>query len=547
MKKKIKITTIVLLVFIGCNRIQAQDTIVRKDSTFFYGHLNWYDLDTLRQWRSTIDDRYGIGYIYYMDSIDSCYGYYWYYTEVIYPTWLGTSEYADINPPLDNGYNNLRYNHISKYYLGNTIIGNQMVTDRPIKIIGLAACGRMQNPADTTQVETLLDHWNDYFYEWMQNRESPYYFPNTRDVSMAGRITDSLILYKPTNGDPEKLASGPWRMEWPHREILLPLEDSTLRCAYRSRIMLFPPLNDPVYYDSTPTVALYEVFFEKPVMVEDSFIVAGTSFNNEGSWGWEQHGTIYQSWMWLWDHCPTRYWNLYRSSASPNGTSNGLGFQPTATFWNWGQPQWIKYRNERWGRIARYPNARIIFPIIQPEWEPCHPMENVRVAGLNKDTVTLMWDAANNTRWQVRFGTEDMFWENYYLVETRVPMVTLTGLRPGKRYLAYVRGWCPSDSSYTDWSDTLRFETEMPEGVEHPGIVGRYTRLMPNPAHGRVSVVSSYKVNRIEVYALDGRKMLEQEVGGISAIVDISTLEKGTYIAAIYLAEGVTTKKLIVE
>ncbi|MBR3725718.1 MAG: T9SS type A sorting domain-containing protein, partial [Bacteroidales bacterium] len=45
----------------------------------------------------------------------------------------------------------------------------------------------------------------------------------------------------------------------------------------------------------------------------------------------------------------------------------------------------------------------------------------------------------------------------------------------------------------------------------------------------------------------DGRKMLEQEVGGISAIVDISTLEKGTYIAAIYLAEGVTTKKLIVE
>ena len=538
---KTKTLIFLLLAFAGYYRIHAQDTIKQKDSAFFYGQLNWYDLDTLHQWRSTIDDRYGLGYI--VDGDSSCW-YYW--NTVIHPTWLDTSEYANINPSLWHTYG-MRGNDIITYWLGNTIIGNQMVTDRPIKIIGLAACGRMQNPADTTQIETLLDDWNDYFYEWMQNRESPYYFPNTRDVSMAGRITDSLILYKPTNGDPEKLASGPWRMEWPHREILLPLEDSTLRCAYRSRIMLFPPLNDPVYYDSTPTVALYEVFFEKPVMVEDSFIVAGTSFNNEGSWGWEQHGTIYQSWMWLWDHCPTRYWNLYRSSASPNGTSNGLGFQPTATFWNWGQPQWIKYRNERWGRIARYPNARIIFPIIQPEWEPCHPMENVRVAGLNKDTVTLMWDAANNTRWQVRFGTEDMFWENYYLVETRVPMVTLTGLRPGKRYLAYVRGWCPSDSSYTDWSDTLRFETEMPEGVEHPGIVGRYTRLMPNPAHGRVSVVSSYKVNRIEVYALDGRKMLEQEVGGISAIVDISTLEKGTYIAAIYLAEGVTTKKLIVE
>ena len=146
--KKCKIILIVLLAIAGCFGARAQDTIKQKDSTFFYGHLNWYDLDTLRQWRSTIDDRYGIGYIYYMDSIDSCYGYYWYYTEVIYPTWLGTSEYADINPPLDNVYNNLRYNHISKYYLGNTIIGNQMVTDRPIKIIGLAACGRKDEAAD---------------------------------------------------------------------------------------------------------------------------------------------------------------------------------------------------------------------------------------------------------------------------------------------------------------------------------------------------------------------------------------------------------------
>ena len=546
MKTKIFLTAVVLLSVAGCFGARAQDTIVRKDSTFFFGHLNWYDLDTLHLWRSTIDDRYCTWYDTILEG-DSCY-----YSAVIYPTWLDTSEYADINPPLCHLYNDNgggdRENYMSKYFLGNTIIGNQMVTDHPIKIIGLAACGRMQSPADTTQYELALTKvWYD---EWRYNRDRlGWYFPNTRDMSMAGRITDSLILYKPTDGDPVKLASGPWRVEWPHREILLPLEDSTLRCKWRTwGLGFFPPLNNPVYYDSTPTVALYEVYFEKPEVVEDSFIVAGTALNNEGSYSWEQHGVNFSSWMWLWNHCPTRYWNLYRSTVIQyGGNETGFGFDPDTTFWDWGQPKWIKYRNERWGRIARYPNARIIFPIIQPEWEPCHPMENVRVAGLNKDTVTLMWDAANNTRWQVRFGTEDMFWENYYLVETRVPMVTLTGLRPGKRYLAYVRGWCPSDSSYTDWSDTLRFETEMPEGVEHPGIVGRYTRLMPNPAHGRVSVVSSYKVNRIEVYALDGRKMLEQEVGGISAIVDISTLEKGTYIAAIYLAEGVTTKKLIVE
>ncbi|MBR3724572.1 MAG: hypothetical protein IKN11_04175 [Bacteroidales bacterium] len=58
MKTKIFLTAVVLLSVAGCVGARAQDTIVRKDSTFFYGHLNWYDLDTLHQWHSTIDDRY---------------------------------------------------------------------------------------------------------------------------------------------------------------------------------------------------------------------------------------------------------------------------------------------------------------------------------------------------------------------------------------------------------------------------------------------------------------------------------------------------------
>ena len=249
---KTKTLIFLLLAFAGYYRIHAQDTIKQKDSTFFYGHLNWYDLDTLHQWRSTIDDRY-------CTWLDHTEGDSNYYSTVIYPTWLDTSEYADINPPLYHGYrdnNAPRDNFIQKYFLGNTIIGNQMVTDHPIKIIGLAACGRMQSPADTTQYELALT--NVWYDEWRYNRDRlGWYFPNTRDMSMAGRITDSLILYKPTDGDPVKLASGPWRVEWPHREILLPLEDSTLRCKWRTwGLGFFPPLNNPVSYDSTPTVAL---------------------------------------------------------------------------------------------------------------------------------------------------------------------------------------------------------------------------------------------------------------------------------------------------
>lgn len=535
MKKTI--IAIVAFAITGClNNIQSQDTIRGKDSAFFYGHLNWYDLDTLHQWRSTVDDSYGFSISEVYDSILLGNERYW--RDVIVPSWT-SPEYADHNP--QNDYHNpperLRY--------GNTIIGNQMETDRPIKIIGIAACGYMQRPADTT---TYLDNGSGWIYDiWLHNREWNMLFSNTRDVSTEGRITDSLILYKPTStGTPEKLASGMWRVEWPHREIVLPLEDSSLRCAWRSPPTC--PLNDPVHYDSTPTVALYEVYFEKPVVVTDSFIVAGTAFNNEMSYGLEGPpnalNITYYRWMWLWDHCPTRYWNLFRAPADQPGTPPGL---PP---WRWGQPRWIKYRNERWGRLSYYSNARIIFPIIEPDYEPCQPcepIENMRVAGISDTTTTLMWDATNSVRWEVKYGIVGLSEEDYQIVPTAVPTVTLTGLRQGMQYKAYVRGWCDCDSSYSEWSDSLLFSIAQHESVERPGVAGRYTLLMPNPAREKVSVVSSYKISHIELYALDGRKVLEQEVDGISSVVDVSGLPSGTYIAAVYLPHGVATKKLLVE
>ena len=521
--KKIVII-VAMLAVAGCGWLQAQDTLRVKDSNLFYGHLNWYDLDTLHQWRSTLDDSYGF------NCSDEYAAYYLgnerYFLDVIFPTWVWEHpEYGDHNPPYSSP--------IERYRFGNTIIGNQMETDRPLKIIGIAACGFMQRPADTA------NNWHSYYYEmWLDNGENAMFFSNTRDLSMTGRITDSLILYKPTStGTPEKLASGPWRVEWPHRNIVLPLEDSTLRCFWRTPPS-YPPCNAPVHYDTTPTVALYEVYFGKPVVVRDSFIVAGTAYNNEGSYGSETPP------MWLWDHCPTRYWNLSRIIGG-SFPERLIGMSPSE--WQWGHPRWIKYRNEVWGRLMYYTNTRIIFPIIEPDYEPCQPTENVRVAGIVETSASLMWDAANNVRWEVMYGIVGQPEENYRVVPTFVPTVTLTGLLPGQQYKAYVRGWCESDSNYTEWSDGVTFSIEQPEGVERPGIVGRYVYLMPNPAREKVSVVSSYKMNRGVVYSLDGRKVLEQEADGISTVVDVSGLASGTYIAAVYLPHGVATKKLVVE
>ena len=76
---------------------------------------------------------------------------------------------------------------------GNIIIGKQLWTDRPIKILGIAACAYMQQPGDTT-IESLLYMWEN-LYARLYDRQ--YFVPNTRDTSLLTRITDSMILYKP--------------------------------------------------------------------------------------------------------------------------------------------------------------------------------------------------------------------------------------------------------------------------------------------------------------------------------------------------------------
>ena len=69
---------------------------------------------------------------------------------------------------------------------------------------------------------------------------------------------------------------------------------------------------------------------------------------------------------------------------------------------------------------------------------------------------------------------------------------------------------------------------------------------MPNPARSWVTVVSSYLPSRYEVYDMKGVKVLEQKAEGISAKLDLSGLESGTYVLAVHLSHGVVTKRLVV-
>ena len=56
--------------------------------------------------------------------------------------------------------------------------------------------------------------------------DGPVRLDNVLDTSMAGRNTDSLVLYTLTPSGPHMLTGGPWRMEHPNRYMVLPRYDT---------------------------------------------------------------------------------------------------------------------------------------------------------------------------------------------------------------------------------------------------------------------------------------------------------------------------------
>ena len=439
---------------------------------------------------------------------------------------------------------------------GNFIIGNQMDTDHPIKIVGIAACAYMQGVGDTT-IEYFMPHWSTNAGELHPGE----FFPNVRDTSVVNRVTDSMILYKPVGNSLVKLRAAPWRMEQPHDNIVLPPELSPDNVNLnRAHSFYYHTYGHPHYFDTAPVSALYEAYFDEPIVVEDSFVVAGTAFNNDGSYGMEAPPiwTGRPERMWLWDHRATRYWSVVTLD-----TSDFRHYLDTVICWR-------KYRNYPWARITLHQYTAgerammksrdhwrfAIYPIIDLDFdttiehEHCQRVTSLAVVESTDSTATLMWDAVNSVRWEVKYGMVGMDEENYRVLPSSVPTITLRGLVAGVQYKVYVRGWCPCDSSWGAWSEPKTFSLR--HGGDEQGIaevcdLDRYTHLMPNPAHGVVSVVSSLRLERVAVYDLSGRCVVEQEASGISEVVDISSLAPGTYIAALHTSYGIATKKLVVQ
>ena len=542
MKKTVMVLAAMMALFAGMHNAKAQrpvgDTIIGADSTYMYYIYDWWrcanHILEAPQWYTLSGIEELLFQLAYSnnDSVRSCY----------------TGPRPDM---YDAGGQSDWFN----YPAGNNIRGVQMVTDRPIKVLGVAACGYAQEPRDTTL------SW--YLYELSSGAPTEgHVFPNMRDITLSGRFTDSLMLLKPTAADPIYLAGGPWRVEDAHRYMPLPMWVD----GPRGDTVTYAPntaVRPNIVYDSSPIVPLYEVMFDKPQVVTDSFIVAGTANNNEGSYEMQclPNNRNMSQRMWLWNKRPTRYWTAtYWYNPDVIGVQTNPGIDTSQNI------LWYKYRTAPWLKlnpweeldiyvyegnvICKEMYAPVIFPIIDPSFDTviCDEVRDLRLVEATDTSLTMMWNGGNNVEWEVQY-TEVNGWDAW-TVTTTVPMVTLTGLHERTNYMVRVRGKCEEGGEFGAWSDWADVYTDVhhedPPDPLSVSNLDRFTQMMPNPASGQVSVLSSYRLSRVVVYDLAGHAVLEQEDDGLTTTFDVSGLAKGVYVVAIHTPAGIATKRLVV-
>ena len=421
--------------------------------------------------------------------------------------------------------------------------GFEFYVSEDLCVRGLAAC-----PLVRTDMRTIIPY--DVVQIYVDSSNSidvvPRFF-SVIDTTMEGRLDEYLQLLAVDGTTLRLLAEGAWRWDDAHRYMHFPRQ---FVYNYNGTGHFYMPIDSAVY------APLYEVMFDSSVVIEGKhwYVVAGTYNNNSVLWCDScREDMVFPDPRLCYEHYPTSYTASVRVDSNHTYPSSDMYCGV-----------WCKVDTFPWVEVDQTAGTMQfvnIFPILDTLFgTPCAAVTGMQGVVTDTVTATLMWSAdARHHDWELHYyPTDDP--DNGTTLSLTAPTAVLTGLAPGTEYAATVRGRCDVDN-YSPWGDTLLFvmphdtthisdttttDTTHTQGIRL-GNLDRFTRIMPNPASLVVNVLSSYRMESVALYDLTGRLVLEQPAEGISAMVKVSALPRGTYIMAIRTLQGVATKKLVLE
>lgn len=390
-----------------------------------------------------------------------------------YHSWFDSSDFY-----------NLQYGCEKDIWRGsNAEIAKYNYTDSTLKIIGVAAIVNVER--------------NDH------NPDPPPDNPNLSTDTIPDNWVEQMKLYKPTDSGMVLLASQSYS-----------IRDTAHWMKLRK--------NYSTHSVGTEYIPIYEVFFDKPYEITDSFYVATTN-----TYGGIQTYTV-----------PT---NTYRYETLVPGSRCWRQNYMIGYYYGSGLQWTHKYESFLW----------FIFPIIdtvQPVPDTCKVPQGLHVSRQDSSGVHLAWEQGEHNRlWSVAYGRADADVDTFPIYSTPTTSFDITDLTPGVTYAARVRGECFDDSTYSDWSDTVHFMIELAMGIDNLDDARAVVCIQPNPTQGIAMIRASVGILRVEVYDLLGHLILAKNARGTKAEIDVGGWHKGNYVVKAITTQGISTLKLVVE
>ena len=295
--------------------------------------------------------------------------------------------------------------------------------------------------------------------------------------------------------------------------------------------------------DSDFVIPVYEVYFEKPIVVSGEFWVgyASTIYQEQG---------VPEIWC-----LNQRYWlNSHNEPGMHCKPLQRAAYRDTTPFTHHTEDgEWTE---------RLWPLKPILFPILDTTgWNyipPCDTMEcpvpaGLHVVGRNPYYLRYGWRwNSMHGRSQLSVAPEGRSPEEGTIVEgvrddgetettalVRIPEDTV-------RYKVYVRGYCTECGQWSQWSEGVPLGESQTEGVDEAK-QSSGVELSPNPARGKVEVRALAGLRSISLYDSHGRLVREEAVSGERATVSLQGLSAGVYVMQVNTQAGLSQHKLVVE
>ena len=327
--------------------------------------------------------------------------------------WIDSSVMAHPNEPLY---------WIDDVSRPDCFIGRTCVTPAPLRVIGIGAPVSIEK-----KIESCL---------------------YAVDTSMANRLPEYFQLYQQENDSIHFVTEIRW-------DTVTPLHKIQIHCGYHS---------NPYYsYNLTKVYDFYEAYFEKPIIVHDTFYVGGTHRNNL-LWGDDGENIDLFG-------CPVHPVTLYHpisinhtNALHTNPPYHIIRYYSTTLFANnnnytgpfFDTTHFIKkYQSGIW-----YPFFAIFdtnfFPGVGSFDDSCMAPAGFHIENLGLTDVSLAWNAGGETMWELSIAPMGENLSNGLMEQMPINYAYIDSLETGLWYTARVRTLCDTDV-FGPWSAPLTF------------------------------------------------------------------------------------------